>query len=38
MAHGGNDNAVMYHTGLSREDLEGARFAKFHIRDHLPNG
>ena len=27
MAHGGNDNAVMYHTGLSREDLEGARFA-----------
>ena len=27
MAHGGNDNGVMYHTGLTKEDLEGARFA-----------
>lgn len=27
MAHGGNDGTVMYHTGLSKADLEGARFA-----------
>ena len=27
MAHGGNDNGVMYHTGLRESDLEGARYA-----------
>ena len=27
MAHGGNDNGVMYHTGLRESDLEGVRYA-----------
>ena len=27
MAHSGNDGVVMYHTGLCKADLEGARFA-----------
>ena len=26
MAHGGNDNGVMYHTNLSKADIEGAKY------------